>query len=89
MGDSAKRARRKAKVSGTEGGVTEPRPPTTLLAFRVPPAMAERLDALAAALSTPWHQMKRSELARVAMERGLLALEEEAARSRQRDEDVG
>jgi hypothetical protein len=60
-----------------------------LLTFRVPPALAARLDALAASLSTPWHEMKRSELARVAMERGLAALEEEMARSRRGDDDVG
>ena len=56
-----------------------PRPPTVLVAFRVSPALAERLDRLAAELSTPWHEMKRTELARVALERGLDALEREAA----------
>jgi hypothetical protein len=56
-----------------------PRPPTVLVAFRVPPALAERLDRLAADLSTPWHEMKRSEVARAAMERGLDALERELA----------
>jgi hypothetical protein len=56
-----------------------PRPPTVLVAFRVPPALVERLDRLAAELSAPWHEMKRSEVARAAMERGLDALERELA----------
>jgi len=72
MGDSVKRARQKA-------GTGEPSPSTVLLAFRVPVAVAERLDRLAAELSTPWHEMKRSELARAAVERGLDALEQAAA----------
>jgi hypothetical protein len=55
------------------------------LAFRVPLALADRLDKLAADLSTPWHEMRRTELARFAMERGLDTLEQEAA-DRRRDE---
>jgi hypothetical protein len=52
---------------------------TVLVAYRVPVDVAEQLDELARALSTPWHELKRSELARAAMERGLRALLEEAA----------
>ena len=59
-------------------------PPTMLVAFRVPKATADRLDALATALSTPWHEMKRSEVARAVLERGLEALEQEATK---RDEN--
>jgi predicted transcriptional regulator len=54
-----------------------------LVAFRVPPALANRLDKLARELSTQWHEMKRSEVARAAVERGLDALEQEAAERRQ------
>jgi hypothetical protein len=80
MGDPVKRTRRKTGAGATETGAGDPpRPSTVLVAFRVPPALAERLDKLAASLSTPWHEMKRSELARVAVERGLDALEKEAA----------
>ena len=84
MGDSVKRARRRARAeAGAEAGSGEPpRPPTVLVAFRVPAALAERLDRLAAELSAPWHEVKRSELARVAVERGLDALEEETAERR-------
>jgi hypothetical protein len=71
MGDPAKKARRKAGAGA--------RPPTVLVAFRVTPALAERLDKLAAELSTPWHEMKRSAVARAAMERGLDGLEQETA----------
>jgi hypothetical protein len=62
-----------------------PRPPSVLVAVRVPAALAERLDRLAVELSEEWHEMKRSEVARVAMERGLDALEKETA-ERRRDE---
>lgn len=62
-----------------KSGEKPPRPPSVLVAFRVPPDLAERLDRLAAALSTPWHEMKRTELARAAMERGIEALEKEAS----------
>jgi hypothetical protein len=55
------------------------RPATVLVAYRVPVELAERLDALARDLSTPWHAMKRSALARIAMERGLEAMLKEAA----------
>jgi hypothetical protein len=79
MGDSAKRARRKAGAVGEEGAVDPPRSSTVLVAFRVPKALAERLDRLAAELSTPWHEMKRSELSRAVVERGLDALEQETA----------
>jgi predicted transcriptional regulator len=54
-----------------------------LVAFRVPPALADRLDKLAREFSTQWHEMKRSEVARAAVERGLDALEQEAAERRQ------
>ena len=53
--------------------------PTVLVAFRVPAALAERLEALAAKLSTPWHEMSRSAAARAALERGLDALEHDVA----------
>jgi hypothetical protein len=85
MSDSVKKTRRRTAPGTAEAGSGEPRPSTVLVAFRVPPALAERLDKLAAALSTPWHEMKRSELARVAMERGLDALDQETAEQR-RDE---
>jgi hypothetical protein len=84
--------RGRAGVKGVEGNPDErrclpvmgdapkpPRPPTVLVAFRVPPALAERLDRIVAELSAPWHEMKRSEVARAAMERGLDALEQEIA----------
>jgi hypothetical protein len=58
------------------------RPATVLVAYRVPVDLAERLDALARDLSTPWHAMKRSALARIAMERGLEAMLKEAATRR-------
>jgi hypothetical protein len=82
---SRRRARREEGAGAVDAGAARPRPPTVLVAFRVSPALAERLDRLAATLSTPWHEMKRSELARAAVERGLDALEEEAAK-RERDE---
>jgi hypothetical protein len=63
----------------------KPRPATVLIAYRVPVDVAKQLDELARTLSTPWHELKRSELARAAMERGLRALLEEAA-ARKRDE---
>jgi predicted transcriptional regulator len=75
MGDPVQRTRRKTRTDAA----ASPRPPMVLVAFRVPPALAERLDMLAAELSTPWHEEKRSELARAALERGLDALEQEAA----------
>ncbi len=53
--------------------------PTVLVAFRVPAALAERLEALAAKLSTPWHEMSRSAAARAALERGLDAFEQDTA----------
>jgi len=52
---------------------------TVMVAFRAPRALAARLDGLAAELSTGWRKVKRSELARVALERGLAELEKEAA----------
>jgi hypothetical protein len=80
MAEGARKRARRKKGTGAEGAeATGVRPPTVLVAFRAPPALAERLDRLAAALSAPWHEMKRSELARVAVERGLDALEQEAA----------
>ena len=85
MGDSMKGVRRRTKAGGAEAGAAKARSSTVLVAFRVPSAVADRLDALAARLSTPWHEMKRSELARVAMEHGLEALEQETADQR-RDE---
>jgi hypothetical protein len=85
MGEQRKKARRKAGTGAEEGVVDPPRSPAVLIAFRVPPALADRLDRLAAELSTPWHEMKRSELARAVVERGLDALEREAA-ERRRDE---
>jgi predicted transcriptional regulator len=57
---------------------------TVTIAFRAPEALAHRLDKLAADLSTGWRKVKRSELARAALERGLAELEREAA-SRPRD----
>ncbi len=50
--------------------------------MRVPPALAERLERLAAELSTEWHEASRSEVARAALERGLDALERETAEAR-------
>jgi predicted DNA-binding protein len=80
MGDPVKRRRRKTGAGGADSETVEQsRPSTVLIAFRVPPALAERLDKLAAELSTPWHEMKRSELARAALERGLDALEQATA----------
>ncbi len=38
---------------------TAPREPTVPIAVRAPEAIVERLDALAAAMSTPWHQATR------------------------------
>lgn len=48
-----------------------PRLPTVPLGVRMPEAFAARLDALAAALSTPLHQVTRSDVMRVALERGI------------------
>ena len=79
MGDRVKHTQRKRGSGAVEGGSGgSPRPPTVLVAFRVPPELAARLDQLAAELSTPWHEMKRSEVARVVLERGLDALVQEA-----------
>jgi predicted transcriptional regulator len=79
MAEGARKRARRKKGTGAEGAeATGSPPPMVLVAFRVPPALAERLDRLAAALSTPWHEMKRSEVARVAVERGLEALEQGA-----------
>ncbi len=82
MSESTKKPRGKAVAGADVGAIDPPRPATVLVAFRVPQALAERLDRLAAELSTPWHEMKRSEVARAAMERGLDALEQEAAERR-------
>ena len=54
------------------------RAPTVHLALRIPTALSERLDKLAGELSTPWHDVNRSELSRAALERGLEELEKEA-----------
>jgi len=54
-----------------------PRAPAVHLAFRIPAALSERVDRLAEQLSTPWHEVNRSELARAALERGLDELEKE------------
>lgn len=59
-----------------------PREPTVPIAVRAPEAIVERLDALAAAMSTPWHQATRSEAARAAIERGLGPIEAEIAAKR-------
>jgi predicted DNA-binding protein len=61
---------------------TSKRAVRVLVACRVPVDLAARLDALAKDLSTPWHTVKRGELARVAIERGLAALEAERAAER-------
>ena len=80
MGDSVKRKRRKTATGAADGGsVEQNRPSTVLVAFRVPPALAEQLNKLIAELSTPWHEVTRSELARAAFERGLDALEKATA----------
>jgi hypothetical protein len=63
------------------------RPPlTVLVAFRAEAAVADRLDALAGALSTRLHTATRSDVARVAVELGVTQLEEEA-RERQGKQD--
>jgi hypothetical protein len=67
-----KRRRKRGNDAGGE--------PTVLVAFRVPAALADRLEALAARLSTPWHEMSRSAAARAALERGIEMLDEEAAK---------
>jgi hypothetical protein len=85
MGDSVKRALGKTGAGAEAGAVDPPRPSTVLVAFRVPKALADRLDKLAAELSTPWHEMKRSELARVVLERGLDGLEGETAERRREE----
>lgn len=46
---------------------------------RASQSLIDRLDAMAAKLSTPWHKAKRSEVMRAALERGLDALEAEAS----------
>jgi hypothetical protein len=79
MGDGVKKARKRTRGAAEPGSADPPRPPTVLVALRVPQALADRLDALTRELSTPWHEMKRSELARTALERGLDALEQAAA----------
>jgi predicted transcriptional regulator len=80
MPESEKKGRRASRTEIGPAGAS--RPSTVLVAFRVPVALAERLDELAAELSTPWHEVKRSELARTAVERGLHALEQETAKRR-------
>jgi hypothetical protein len=81
MPESDRKRQRRARA---ETGPTDPsRPSTVLIAFRVPVALADRLDKLATELSAPWHEMKRSELARTALERGLDMLEQETAKQRQ------
>jgi len=79
MGEPVKKAPRKKGA----GAALDPAHPSTVpIAFRVPTPLADRLDRLAVELSAPWHELKRSELARAALERGLEVLEKEAAERR-------
>jgi hypothetical protein len=51
--------------------------PTVQVGVRVPKSLSDRLDALAERLSRPWHDASRSEALRLALERGLDAVESE------------
>jgi hypothetical protein len=59
-----------------------PRPPTVPLGARLPESFIARLDAIAAALSTPLLRVTRSHVIRAVLERGIEPLEAEVAQRR-------